>query len=66
MAIEQIKIDRQRCIGCGSCAVLAPGTFALDPEEGKAEVKEGWKKVSLEDLRRARDACPVQAITLEE
>lgn len=43
-----------------------PDIFFLDTAEGKAKVKEGWEKVSAEDLRRARDICPVQAITLEE
>lgn len=66
MKVTAIKIDRERCIGCGSCVALAPDAFAADPEEGKAEVKEGWEKVSSEDLRRACDSCPVQAITLEE
>lgn len=65
MKIKRIKIDRERCIGCGSCAIVAPGAFILDSAGGKAEVKDGWEKVSLEDLRQARDTCPVQAIALE-
>jgi len=64
--IDQIKIDQQKCIGCGSCAVAVPNAFVLDSTVGKVKVKEGWEKVPAEDLRRACDACPVQAITLEE
>lgn len=64
--IEQIKIDQQKCVGCGSCAVAAPNAFVLDSNVGKAKVKEGWEKVSAEDLHRACAACPVQAIVLEE
>jgi ferredoxin len=64
--IKRIKIDKERCIGCGSCASLVPDAFALDIEEGKAEVKKGWEKISPDDIRRACTACPVQAITLEE
>jgi ferredoxin len=66
MKIKRIKIDRERCVGCGSCAIVAPDAFVLDINEGKAEVKEGWEKVPPNDLRRARDICPVQAIVLEE
>lgn len=66
MKVTAVKINRERCIGCGSCVALAPGAFVIDLEEGKVEVKEGWEKVSSEDLRRARDSCPVQAIALEE
>jgi len=64
--IESIKVDQERCIGCGSCAVLAPDAFVVDPNQGKAKVKAGWEKVPFEDLRRVRDACPVQAIIIEE
>jgi len=66
MKIKQIKIDRERCIGCGSCTILMPDVFSLDTAGGKAKGEEGWEEVSAEDLQRARDACPVQAITLEE
>jgi ferredoxin len=65
MKIKSVKIDKERCIGCGSCAALAPAAFTVDIEESKAEVKEGWEKVPPNDLRRAATACPVQAITLE-
>lgn len=66
MKIKLVKIDKERCIGCGSCVALAPDAFTMDIEEGKAEVKEDWKKVSPDALRRACTACPVQVITLEE
>jgi ferredoxin len=31
-----IKVDKEVCIGCGTCAVLAPKSFKLDVS-GKAE-----------------------------
>ncbi len=64
--IVAVKIDEERCIGCGSCVALAPEAFAIGLEEGKAEVKGDWGKVPPEKLRCARDACPVQAIILKE
>lgn len=66
MTIKRIKIDSQRCTGCGSCVVLAPDAFVFNVGGGEVEVREGWEKVSPEDLRRARNSCPAQAIVLEE
>jgi len=66
MEVTRIKIDQERCLGCGACVAVAPDAFILNYKEGKAEVREGWEKVSPEDLRRACESCPVQAISLEE
>ena len=65
-SIRGIKIDQEGCIGCGSCAVLAPDAFELNTSKVKAEVRKGWEKVSPENLRRACEVCPVQAVTIEE
>lgn len=60
----KIKIDRNLCIGAGSCSVIAPETFELD-DELKARVKnpEGNDRDTIID---AAKSCPVLAITLEE
>ena len=65
-SVKSVKIDEQLCIGCSSCSGLAPDAFELNTSKVKAEVRKGWEKVSPEDLRHACEACPVQAITLEE
>lgn len=66
MKMKQIKIDRQRCTGCGSCVVLALDAFVLDLDNAKAKIKSDWRKTPSEDLLLARDSCPVQAIIIEE
>jgi len=60
----KIKIDKEKCIGCGTCAVIAPKTFKLG-DDGKAEVIEppGDKK---EKIKEALDSCPVDAIEYTE
>jgi len=56
-----IKVNEDTCIGCGSCVAICPSNFQMGAS-GKAEV------LSQEDnscVEKARDACPVQAITVE-
>jgi ferredoxin len=57
------RVDKEICIGCGTCTVLAPGTFKLGAD-GKAEVinPPGDPEEKIQD---AVDSCPVKAITLK-
>jgi NTE family protein len=58
----ELRVDRERCIGCGVCVVLAPaGTFRLD-DAGKAvgpREPQLWSPVGGDFLRH----CPTYAIT---
>jgi ferredoxin len=62
--IMKINVDREACIGCGTCVALAPNTFELDVE-GKSVVTNAAGDPEV-DIRKAADACPVSAITFEE
>lgn len=57
-------VNREKCIGCGTCPALAGNTFKMD-EEGKAVVFNEAGD-DPETIKMAVDACPVNAITLEE
>lgn len=56
-----IRVERDRCIGCGACRIHGPpGLFTID-ERGKAVVTEPeqvWNPVDAEFLRQ----CPTNAI----
>jgi len=54
-----IKVDKNKCIGCGLCASICPGVFVLG-KDGKSSVKNKWKG---ECYKEAAESCPVQAIT---
>lgn len=60
----KVKVDREACIGAASCVGVAPGVFQLD-DEYKAVVIDP-EGADEEDIRRAVEACPVQAISIEE
>lgn len=65
MAVRVI-IDRRRCIGAGTCIVLAPTAFQW--RQGDFLKPEPLDVSSVEEdvLREVAAACPTQAIVLEE
>lgn len=68
----KIILDREKCIGCGSCAALCPKYFEMT-EDGKSSLKKGKKKKNLEELevekagcaQETTESCPVQAIEIK-
>jgi ferredoxin len=68
--MAKIIHEREKCIGCGSCAALCPKFFEM-ADDGKAKLIEGRKnaegndELEVEDVecaQEAADACPVQII----
>jgi ferredoxin len=60
----KIEINKEKCIGCGTCAAICPDAFKL-AGDGKAEVVVGDYSGKEALINQAKDACPVQAITVE-
>ena len=70
--MAKIKLERERCIGCGSCSVLCPKYFEI-LEDGKSHikdvVKEDTEELETEQLgcaESAEEACPAQCIHIEK
>lgn len=59
----KIKIDKEKCIGCGSCVAICPDFFELD-ENNKAIFKENKEESDRDDkcIEEAIEICPVQVI----
>ena len=58
-----IKIDKEKCIGCGSCEASVPEFFEM--KDDKAHVKKQPK--SEAEIQKAKEAvaiCPVDAISI--
>lgn len=67
----KIILDKEKCIGCGSCAAVCPDHFEMG-SDGKAHLKdssvksgEEIKEIKEEDCSgQARDICPVNVIKI--
>lgn len=57
-----IKIDEEKCIGCGTCESIEPQVFKVN-DAGKADVisQEG----DAAKIKEAIDSCPTDAIIQE-
>ncbi|TSC94478.1 MAG: ferredoxin [Parcubacteria group bacterium Licking1014_1] len=70
--MAKIKLEREKCIGCGSCQVICPEYFEL-AEDGKAHIKNS-NKADIEELEikkikcaeSALESCPVQCIYIKK
>ena len=58
-----VKIDKNKCIGCGACASTCPQVFEMR-DDTKAHVKEGADlKKNAKCIKEAIKNCPVEAIS---
>ena len=64
--MSRIQVDRERCVGSGTCEALAPDVFEVD-DDGVLVVHRpqpaGDERDDVEDAVRA---CPTWALALTE
>ncbi len=64
----KITIDKNKCIGCGSCLAVCPDLFEMG-DDNKARLKEGAENKDDAEVQKcaqeAADICPVKAIEIE-
>jgi ferredoxin len=58
----KITIDPKLCLGCGTCAAIAPKSFCLN-KDGKAEVLESPGDDD-KTIKEAIESCPVGVIKI--
>ncbi len=56
-----VYVDEYTCIGCTNCAMVAPNTFYMDDEYGRARVFQQWKD-RPRTIQTAIETCPVDCI----
>ncbi len=62
----RVIIDRRRCIGSGTCIVLAPSAFKWRQGDFIKPELADITTVEEDILREVAAACPTRAIVLEE
>jgi ferredoxin len=63
---SRVVVDRDRCVGSGSCEALAPAVFEVDDDGVLALLRPEPADDELADVRDAVQACPTRALTLAE
>lgn len=62
----KFNVDQDKCLRCGMCTGIATGLFEFD-DEGNIKVNnEKINEENLEEVRDAKNSCPVGAITEDE
>ena len=62
--MKKLIVNKNKCIGCGTCVALCEACFKLN-EEGKAEVIVKECKDQNCDLEEVIDSCAVKAMSYE-
>lgn len=58
-----VKVDQDKCIGCGACAATCPEVFEMG-DDGKSHVKAKFdEKKNAKCIKEAIANCPVEAIS---
>ena len=62
----KVKVDRDKCIGCGACTALVPEVFKIEDGLSKEKVEEINDKKLEERIREAAETCPASAIIISD
>lgn len=60
---KKLEIERNKCIGCGKCVVVAPNNFTINSNTRLAEVKS-QSSINGVEVNRAIRVCPTRAISI--
>ncbi len=61
----KVSIDKETCIGCGSCVAVCPDCFEMG-EDNKPILKGGGETCDDPCVKEVEEICPVDAIKVEE
>jgi ferredoxin len=63
----KVTVDRDRCIGAGNCALIAPAVFDQSPDDAVVLLlDESPPEAARPAVREAVDRCPSAVIVLED
>jgi ferredoxin len=62
----KIKVEKEKCIGCGACIAIAGNVFDFDDENMAKVIVDKVSKDDEENVIEALENCPTGAIIKEE
>ena len=62
--MTRVAVDRELCVGSGSCEMLAPDVFEVDDDGVLAVLVPQPADDDVPAVRDAVQACPTRALTL--
>lgn len=60
------SVNQDTCISCGVCVSMCPDVFQFNDDEKSHAIVDCVPDNLQDDAVGARDACPVDAIDIEE
>ncbi len=64
--MSRLHVDRDRCVGSGSCEALAPDVFEVDDDGVLTVLLPGPGDDEAAAVRDAVSACPTRALSLAD
>ena len=64
--MSRVEVDRDRCVGSGTCEALAPAVFEVDDDGVLALLRPQPAEDDLPEVRDAVSACPTRALALAD
>ena len=63
----KVKVDLNKCLGCGACTQIAPEVFELVEDKSKVKKDAPLDNPEIqEQIKMAADSCPTQAIEIQD
>lgn len=62
MAKVKVEIDKEKCIGCGTCVALCPEYFVMEGDKAVVLKSEADEASCVEE---AKSSCPTIAISVQ-
>ena len=62
--MKKLKVDKDKCIGCGTCVALASKSFKMTDDNKSVAINPPGDDEAT--IKNAAESCPVDAIKLGE
>jgi ferredoxin len=61
----KVRVDKEACVGDETCVSICPDIFEMDGDVAQAKMEDVPPGLEA-SCKEAADACPVEAIIIEE